>query len=174
MSDDEIISGCLADDERSQQFLYKKYHTRVSNICKKYFKDPHDVKDASQETFIKIFKFLKSFRGEGSFEGWITRIAVNTSIKKIGSIKSKREMLEKSSQISRPNFESPEVIGSLSLKEIKSIIQKLPVGYKTVFDLYSLGYSHSEISEFLQINSGTSRSQLAKARKAIAKNLNQN
>lgn len=174
MSDNEIIIGCLEENERAQQFLYKKYHPRVSYICKKYFKDPHEAKDASQETFIKVFKFLKSFRGEGSFEGWITRIAINTSLKKIKSLKLKREIIEKCSEEEHQVFESPAIVSELSVKEIKSVIKGLPKGYKTVFELYSLGYSHTEISGFLKIDSGTSRSQLSKARKMIAKNLNKN
>jgi RNA polymerase sigma-70 factor (ECF subfamily) len=172
MSDSEIIQGCLNENRRAQEFLYKKYSSRVSNICSKYFSNHQDAEDASQETFIKIFKYLKNFRGDGSFEGWISIIAKNTSIKKITRLKSREEMLQKNKEILTQEHSDPSIIEDLSIKDIVSTIEKLPKGYKIIFQLHSLGYSHTEISQMLNIKSGTSRSQLAKARRTILKNLN--
>lgn len=139
-------------------------------VCLRYSGNPDDANDLLQEGFIKIFKNLEKFRGEGSFEGWIRRIFVNTSIEHF----RKKVKLYNVTEVQENTIEDIDlsVLDTLAEKDIMTLINGLSPGYKTVFNMHVVeGYSHKEIAEMLGINEGTSKSQLARAKGVLKKSL---
>ena len=152
-----------------QEILYHRFSSKMFTVCLRYCKDTEDAQDLLQDGFVKIFKNLDKYRGEGSFEGWIRRIFVNTSIEHFRrSVKNfpVTEMKEISIEDASWN-----ALDNLAEKEIIKMIQELSPGYRQVFNMYVIeGYSHRDISEILGVSEGTSKSQLARA-KAILKKM---
>lgn len=139
-------------------------------ICLRYTKNTDDAQDMLQDGFMKVFLNLKNFRSEGSFEGWIRRIMVNTILEKFRKGKAIQFQEELDSAVMAT--ESFDVLDNISVEEIMSIVSQLAPGYRTVFNLYAVdGYTHKEIADELGISEGTSKSQLARARKIIQENL---
>jgi len=169
LSEDDIINGCLNKDRKMQEILYHRFSSKMFTVCLRYCKDTEDAQDLLQDGFVKIFKNLDKYRGEGSFEGWIRRIFVNTSIEHFRrSVKNfpVTEMKEISIEDASWN-----ALDNLAEKEIIKMIQELSPGYRQVFNMYVIeGYSHRDISEILGVSEGTSKSQLARA-KAILKKM---
>ncbi len=167
----ELIHKCQDEDSIAQKQLYKKYAPWLFGICLQYCKNQTDAEDNLQEGFIKIFKHIKKFRFDGSFEGWMRRIMVNTIIESFRKKKALR--FEESVD------DFPEVIEdqsdhhtSFNTKILLNTIEQLPPQYKLVFNLYALeGLSHQEISEILDISVGTSKSNLSRARKILKEKL---
>lgn len=132
----------------------------------RYCQNQEDAEDALMETFVKVFDHIRSFSHQGSLEGWIRRIAVNTSLNKIRA-RRQTETLE-------PELHDTEIgddaLNRLETIELLEMIGRLPEGYRMVFNLYAVeGYSHHEIAGMLGIEEVTSRTQLAKARRALQK-----
>lgn len=152
-----------------QETLYHLFASKMYAVCLRYCKDTDDAQDLLQDGFIKIFKNLEKFRGEGSFEGWIRRIFVNTSIEHFR--KNTKKIATSDSQELVIEDPSWNALDNLAEKDIISLIQNLSPGYRQVFNMYVIeGYTHSDIGEILGISEGTSKSQLARA-KAILKNM---
>jgi RNA polymerase sigma factor (sigma-70 family) len=169
VTETEIIEGCVQKNVNCQQALFNKYGGVLMSICLRYSADTGEAEDMLQDTFIKIFSSIRKFRFEGSFEGWLKKIAVTTSLKKLQQkkIQFKEISLEKPGQPV-----GPDIISTLSEKEIIRVISSLPEGYRVIFNLYVLdGFSHDEISRTLGIKPVTSRSQLLKARKMLQKKI---
>ena len=142
-------------------------------VCLRYSGNVDDANDLLQEGFIKIFKNLHKFRGEGSFEGWIRRIFVNTSIEHF----RKKVHLQDVTETQERTIEDKEwnVLDNLAEKDIMKMIHELSPGYKAVFNLHVIeGFTHKEISRMLNIAEGTSKSQLNKAKLLLQKNLIKN
>ena len=162
-SDDELIEGCLRGERRYQKALYEKYASRMLGVCMRYAEHKEEAEDMLQEGFIKVFQSISTYEKRGSFEGWIRRVMVFTSI----NIYKSRLRNYKEEQMSE-YFDEPvneRVIDNLSAKEIVGLIQQLPDGYRIIFNLFAVeGYSHKEIAEQLGIAVGTSKSQFARAR----------
>jgi RNA polymerase sigma-70 factor (ECF subfamily) len=138
-------------------------------VCLRYSGHQEDAQDILQEGFIKVYRNLEKFRREGSFEGWMRRIFVNTAIEHY----RKSINLYPVSESQENNVEDKEwnAFDKLALKDLVKLIQTLSPGYRTVFNLYVVeGYTHREIAEMMGISEGTSKSQLARA-KAILQNL---
>jgi RNA polymerase sigma-70 factor (ECF subfamily) len=151
-----------------QELLYHKFSPKMYTVCLRYSGNPEDARDLLQEGFIKIFKNLGKYRGDGSFEGWIRRIFVNTSIEHF----RKKVHLQSVSETQESTIEDKEwnVLDNLAEKDIMQMIHELSPGYKTVFNMHVIeGYSHKEIAEMLGINEGTSKSQLARAKTVLKK-----
>jgi RNA polymerase sigma-70 factor (ECF subfamily) len=158
LPDSDIIQGCLEGNPRMQEQLYRQYAPKMYAVCLRYSGKPEDAQDILQDGFVKIYRNLSRFRGEGSFEGWMRRIFVNTAI----------EHYRKSVKM-YPVTETQE--NQVEDKDLTRLIQGLSPGYRTVFNLYVVeGYTHREIGEMLGISEGTSKSQLARA-KAILQQL---
>lgn len=167
MNEKEIIQGCLNGNERDFRTFYSHFYGKMLNTCARYAKDKEEAKDIVQEGFIKVFKNLNQFDFQGSLEGWVRRVMVNTAInhyrKYIKDIVNYMEdervvNLEKHEEES----ESPDNISS---EQLLAMVQNLTPVYRTVFNLSVMeGFSHKEISESLGITESTSRSNLAKAR----------
>ncbi len=168
MSDSDLITGCIAGDRRMQESLYRKYSAKMYAVCLRYASNTDDARDLLQEGFIKVFRNLEKFRHEGSFEGWMRRVFVNTSIehfrKKVytNSISEKEEMAVEDA--------SWTALDNLAEKDIVQLVRELSPGYRTVFNMYVIeGYSHKEIGDLLGITEGTSKSQLARAKAILQK-----
>lgn len=132
----------------------------------RYARNAENARDLLQEAFIKVFEGLKYFRFEGSFEGWLKRVAVNTCLDFNKKLKSEpfNEELDTHLHLG----EQEKISAGLNIRDLVSMLQKLPVGYRTVFNLYAIeGYSHLEIADALGISENTSKTQLFKARKML-------
>jgi RNA polymerase sigma-70 factor (ECF subfamily) len=169
MSESDLIKGCLEGDRRAQEYLYQRFSPKMYGVCLRYAGKAEDAQDILQDGFVKIFKNLHMYRGDGSFEGWIRRIFVNTAIEhyrrqvNLYPVTENHESLLETKEIS--------AFDSLSVKDLMKIIQQLSPGYRTVFNLYVVeGYSHKEIAEMIGISEGTSKSQLARA-KGVLQNI---
>ena len=134
-------------------------------ICLRYAADQMEAEDLLQESFVKVFRYLGQYKFEGSFEGWIRRIVVNTALK---HLQKKKLRFDEVKDDKMGEALPASAYSHLSEKEILALINQLPEGYKLVFNLNVIeGYSHEEIATLLNINPGTSRSQLVKARKYL-------
>lgn len=168
MSIEEIIQGCINNDRKCQKALFDRFASNMLMVCMRYARHRLEAEDMLQEGMVNIYTNIKQFTGNGSFEGWVKRIMINSCLKEIRKFSFKNEELGIA-----PGVESkvdPEIYALLSEKELLNIIQTLPNGYRMVFNLYAVeGYSHKEIADKLDIEEGTSRSQLLKARKQLQK-----
>ncbi len=166
LTDQELIEGCLKKDTTYEKALFLKYSGKMLTVCRRYTRHELEAEDILQDAFIKIFNNLKKFKFEGSFEGWIRRIVVNTALKNYKKSSFQKEQLGLEQRPEEPT--QPTAYSRLGEEELLGLIQKLPEGYKIVFNLYAIeGFSHREIAETLQIQESTSRSQLVKARKML-------
>jgi RNA polymerase sigma factor (sigma-70 family) len=142
-------------------------------VCLRYCSDADDAQDVLQDGFVKVFKNLEKYRGEGSFEGWIRRIFVNTAIEHY----RKKTNLTSLNDVMEGSFEDNNwsAFDNLAEKDILNIVRQLSPGYRTVFNMYVVeGYSHKEIGEILNITEGTSKSQLARAKALLQKMIQEN
>ncbi len=171
IGDDKIIEGCKKGKKSAQNRLYEKYSPVMLGVCLRYCSNMADAEDVLQEGFIKVFTYIKNFRGDGSFEGWVRRIMVNTAITHIKkNVKYSYEDIE---NISSDYQEDEEIAYSPVNPEIMiKVLQSLPAGYRSVVNLYIFeGYSHKEIGGIMGISESTSKSQLSKAKKFIRRKL---
>lgn len=156
-----------------QEELYNRFSGKMYAVCLRYANNSDDAQDLLQEGFIKVFRNLHRFRAEGSFEGWIRRVFVNSSIE---HYRKKSLQLSKVSDREENTIEDVDTtaLDNLAEKDIIRLIQDLSPGYRTVFNLYVIeGYSHKEIGEMLGISEGTSKSQLARARSILQKKVSE-
>jgi len=135
-------------------------------VSRRYVSDQASAKDVVQESFILIFRYIDKFKNTGSFEGWIRKITVRCALQWIGKSHFKKETSLTNLEVN--DSVDPAIFNKLGIEEIKIMVAELPIGYRTVFNLYSIeGYNHKEIAEKLQISEGTSKSQFANARKLL-------
>jgi RNA polymerase sigma factor (sigma-70 family) len=171
--DRKLYESCLEGDRAAQEKLFKIYAPMMLGICLRYTKDKDEAEDVMQEAFIKIFTNITNFRGEGSFEGWMKRIVVNTSLNHY--YKSKKTQTDKNfDDIRETEIVQEEEVELPSIRftqdEMLNAIQELPEGYRQVFNMYVFEkYKHREIADLLNISVNTSKSQLSKARKYLQK-----
>ncbi|MBL7983677.1 MAG: RNA polymerase sigma factor [Flavobacteriales bacterium] len=168
-----IIDGCLAGERRSQQRVYELFYGKMMAVCLRYTKNHDQAKDILQDGFIKVFRSMEKFNREGSFEGWIRRIMVNTAIDYFRRAKNAYLLLGEERSIEdfgedeedTLEDEAPEEVLDLKPADVINAMQKLTPAYRTVFNLYVFEeMTHKEIAELLGINIGTSKSNLAKAK----------
>lgn len=163
LTESDLIKGCLEGNRRMQEELYQRFSPRMYAVCLRYAGNAEEAADILQDGFIKVFKKLDSYRGEGSFEGWIRRIFVNTAIEQFRRKKYLQPVTEKEENTLEGDYTS--ALDQLGAKDIMALIQDLSPGYRTVFNLYVVeGYSHKEIGDMLGISEGTSKSQLSRAK----------
>lgn len=167
-NENQIIEGCIAGNRRAQEALYSMFASKMMGVCMRYSSNYHNAEDILQEGFVKIFTNIHRYRGDGSFEGWVRRIFVNTAIehyRKNGKVYATDDLQSVESSII-----NDDAISNLSAKDLVHAIQKLSTGYRTIFNMYVVeGYSHKEIAQMLGISEGTSKSQLARARVHLQK-----
>ena len=173
--DDSIIEGCIAGKRDAQSALYRKYVSVMMAVCMRYAQSRDEAEDILSEAFLKIFTNIRSYRYEGSFEGWMKRIMINHALNYYR--KNRRSpFLEDIGEIKETDIIDGEPRSAdhspVSAETLTTLIQMLPRGYKMVFNLYVFEeYSHKEISQMLQISESTSKTQLLKARKMLRKKL---
>jgi RNA polymerase sigma factor (sigma-70 family) len=159
----DLISGCINGDRRMQRALYERYAAKMFGVCLRYAGSTEEAEDILQEGFIKVFKKMGSYRGEGSFEGWIRRIFVNTAIEQFRRKTYLQPITEREESTVETNYLS--VLDNLAEKDIVKLVQQLSPGYRTVFNMYVVeGYTHRQIADSLGISEGTSKSQLSRAK----------
>jgi RNA polymerase sigma factor (sigma-70 family) len=165
-----IIKGCLAGNRRDQELLYRRHAARLYAVCLQYSGNDDEARDILQEGFIKIFENLIYYKHEGSFEGWMRRIMVNTALEKYRS-KHNLYRVDDIDLIPEPEADPENTdYSGLEAVDLLDIIRKLPPKYRMVFNLYAIeGYSHKEISKIINISEGTSKSNLARARIILQK-----
>lgn len=162
----------LQGTKETNELLYRHFAPKMYGICLRFAGNPMDADDILQEGFIKIFIKIKDFRNEGSFEGWIRRTFINTAINfyRKNARNLRNDDLE---GIELQDDRGESIIDKISREELLNLLQELPLGYRTVFNLNVLeGYTHKEIGEMLGISDNTSKSQLTRARAILQKRVN--
>lgn len=166
----ELLGLCKEGDRNACKQLFEMYSGKMMALCYRFARDRNEAEDILQEGFVRVFTKLHLYSGSGSFESWMKRVIINTALK------------YREKNISRHNYSEidnlhvfdtgPSIIEELSKEEILKLIQELPDGYRTVFNLYVIeGYSHKDIGHILKIGESTSRSQLVKARNLLRQKL---
>ena len=166
LTEHELIKGCLKENVTCQRLLFEQYAGKMMTVCLRYSKDTMEAEDMLQEAMVRVFRYINQFKFEGSFEGWIRRIVVNTALK---FVQKKRIVFN---EINDHSDQAPRIeayaFSNLGEEDILKLVQQLPEGYRVVFNLSVIeGFSHEEIAQMLNIQAGTSRSQLVKARKML-------
>ena len=167
MSEQTLIDGCLRNDLVAQRELYERFSPKMLAVCHRYAVNREDAEDMLQEGFVKVFLQIRSFEARGSFEGWIRRIMVHTCINHLKKNKKFQDNLDIIHAHGIPT--RTEAIPSIvQAKQIAECIRSLPVGYRTVLNLFAIeGYSHREIAAILDIEESTSRSQYTRAKNLL-------
>ncbi len=168
MTEQASIAGCLHNDAASQRELFNRYSPKMLSVCYRFAQNREDAEDMLQEGFIKVFTQMHTFQNKGSFEGWVRRIMVHTSINFLKKYKKFTESLDLTSA---ENLEVKEesIASIMQSKQVVECIRQLPIGYKTVLNLFAIeGYSHREISILLDIEESTSRSQYTRAKNMLS------
>ncbi|MCU7548648.1 RNA polymerase sigma factor [Chitinophagaceae bacterium LB-8] len=162
----DLIEGCIRGDRKMQYELYERFAPKMFGVCLRYASNNEEAEDILQEGFIKVFKKIGSYRSEGSFEGWIRRIFVNTAIEHFRRKVHLQPITEKEESTVEGKYLS--ILDTLAEKDIVQLVQQLSPGYRTVFNMYVIeGYSHKQIAEELGISEGTSKSQLSRAKQIL-------
>jgi RNA polymerase sigma-70 factor (ECF subfamily) len=163
ITESDLIKGCIDGNRRMQEILYQRFSPKMYAVCLRYAGTAEEAEDILQEGFIKIFKKLGSYRGEGSFEGWIRRIFVNTAIEHFRRKRYLQPVTEREENTVEGKYLS--ILDDLAEKDVLALVQQLSPGYRTVFNMYVVeGYTHKEIADMLGISEGTSKSQLSRAK----------
>ena len=163
IQDIDLIQKCIKGELRAQRELYDRYAAKLMPVAMRYAKSQEDAEDILQDAFIKIFKSIESFRQESQFLTWLRRIVVNTAINHNRKKMYQQPMLDIEKTVL--HVEKELVLSHLNFLELLAMMQKLPLGSRTVFNLFAIeGFSHKEIAEQLDISEGTSKSQYARAR----------
>ncbi|TAH10108.1 MAG: sigma-70 family RNA polymerase sigma factor [Sphingobacteriia bacterium] len=167
MTEQAILVGCLQNDPSAQRELYNRYSPKMLSVCYRFGQNREDAEDMLQEGFIKIFTQIHTFQNKGAFEGWVRRIIVHTCINFLKKNKKFNENidLEHAGYLEVKEETMPSI---MQARQIIECIRLLPLGYRTVLNLYALeGYSHKEIGEMLDIEESTSRSQFTRAKSML-------
>ena len=164
LAEKELIQRCLKDDAEAQRQLYERYAPKLWPVCLRYAKSRMSAEDIMQEGFIRIYRYLGHYKGEGSFEGWLRRTMVNTAINYYK--KNLKQSNERNIDfVYGLKNDDVDAVSKMTADEILSVIRNLPDGYRTIFNLFVVeGYPHKEIAKILGISENTSKSQLSRAR----------
>ncbi|UAY51698.1 RNA polymerase sigma factor [Ferruginibacter albus] len=164
MTEELMLAGCRTNNAASQEALYSRFSPRMLGVCYRFARNKEDAEDMLQEGFIKIFSQIHQYRNEGALEGWVRRIIVHTCI----NVLKKNKKFSDSVDISYAGglkITEENIPSIVQAKQIVECIRLLPIGYRTVLNLYAIeGYSHKEIANMLDIEESTSRSQYTRAK----------
>jgi RNA polymerase sigma-70 factor (ECF subfamily) len=167
MTEEAILQGCLKNHAAAQRELYQRYSPKMLAVCFRFAHNREDAEDMLQDGFIKVFLQMHTFQSKGAFEGWIRRIMVHTCINHLKKNKRFNESVD-IMQASMAQVREESIPSIVQAKQIVDCIRLLPIGYRTVLNLYAIeGYSHKEISGMLDIEESTSRSQYTRARQML-------
>ncbi|RYF84715.1 MAG: RNA polymerase sigma factor [Chitinophagaceae bacterium] len=164
MDDRQLVKDCLKGNAAAQRKLYDTYASPMLAVCYRYTKSVADAEDVLQEAFIKVFRSLQQYKGDGELGAWIRRIMVTTAINYLKkNSRYNAELVFGEEHLHAVPAYNPQI--TLAAKELADLIRQLPSGYQTIFNLYAVeGYTHVEIGKILGVQEGTSRSQYARAR----------
>lgn len=168
MTEEHLIERCRQFDPKAQKMLYDRFAPKMLGVCRRYVRNRDDAEDVLIESMFKVFEKMETFKNEGSFEGWIRRIVVNETLMFL----RKKRLLTMELDVSELNSldlsENITVDDDFAVADIMRVLETLPHGYKTVFNLYVIdGFKHIEIAEMLNISVNTSKSQLILAKKRL-------
>ncbi len=167
MTEEAIFQGCLKNQAIAQRELYNRYSPKMLAVCYRFAHNREDAEDMLQEGFIKVFSQIHTFQNKGAFEGWIRRIVVHTCINNLKKNKRFNESVD-IAYASSIQIREESVPSIVQAKQVVECIRMLPMGYRTVLNLYAIeGYSHKEIAEMLDIEESTSRSQYTRAKQML-------
>lgn len=176
-SEQELIAACKAGKRVAQKRIYELFSSKMVYVCRRYANDMEQARDFMHDGFIKVFLNISKFRGDSSLETWVTRIMINNSITAI------KKEVRRGIKVNIDDVKLSESEGEtfdyelerkqpISARQVIDALDSLPIGYRTVLSLYILdGYTHKEIGSELGISEGTSKSQLAKGKRLLAKTL---
>jgi RNA polymerase sigma factor (sigma-70 family) len=173
----QLVEGCKNGSRLAQKDVFNALYRRLMGVCMRYADDNDEAKDILQNGFIKVFKNIENYKGDGSFEGWIKRIVTNTAIdnyrrKKVKPVIVDSELTDRMGYNMEDEVEDDSIYEQIPVSTVLESVQRLSPAYQTVFNLYALeGHSHNEIAEMLDISVGTSKSNLSKARLNLRKML---
>lgn len=164
----ELIAACLRNKASAQKQLYEAYAPQMLGVCYRYARDKDEARDMMQEGFVKVFRNLHQWKGEGELGAWIRRIMVNAAL---NWLRDHRRMQWEDESAIPEHFESnsvPTPIDHLDARQLADLIRQLPPGYQAIFNLHAVeGYPHVDIARMLGINEATSRSQYLRARRLL-------
>ena len=167
-SNHRIVKGCINGDPEARRVLYEKYSAQMYSVCKRYTKNIDDANDIFQESFYLIYKNISQLRNVEALSGWIKKIFINTAIENSNRIKRFYEVSGPYNKSKEAEYDWNYAISKISTDELTKLIQSLPTGCLTVFNMYVIdGFAHKEIAAKLNISVGTSKSQLHDARKLL-------
>ena len=169
-NDQELISACARKEPNAQKQLFNQYAGKMLGVCARYCPNMEDAKDALHEGYIKIFGQIERFKGNAKLETWMTRIMINTAIDHFKKSIKFKEYKPESRELEEATYIEFDEDREVQMSELLAVINKLPDGYRIIFNLYAIeGFTHKEIAAQLDISEGTSKSQLARARKQLQK-----
>jgi len=175
LTEKHLVKQCLKNNAKAKHQLYQLHEEMMFGVCMRYAKNRMEAEDMLHDGFIRVLNNLSQFRCDGPIAAWIRRVIVNNCLNHIRS--SKNNVEDDIDNVHYGKFDinsSEDVHDDISAKELLLMIQELPHGYRTVFNLYAIeGYKHKEIGEMLGISENTSKTQLAKARKALQDKINE-
>ena len=170
MTDEELVKACVRKSPSAQKMLFDKFCKRMMTVCARYADDTLEAQDIMQDGFIKVFNSIETYHYEGSLEGWIKRIMINTALDNYRKNKKRKYAVELDSDDVREIKVESETVEGLTSKYLMKLVQNLPEGYRIIFNMFAIeGYSHKEIAEELGISINTSKSQYARARAYLQK-----
>ncbi len=173
MTDKEIIKGCRKGDKVAQESLYSAFSNRMMGLCRRYSQNREEAEDIFQEGFVKVFGGISKLSSSDKLEPWLKRVFVNTAITYYHKNKKHHNHLD-SEELDLSQTQVFDAIERLSQQELLVFVNELPEGYRMVFNLYVMeGFKHNEIAKMLNISTGTSKSQLSKAKAMLKKQLAQ-
>ncbi|HEX5001981.1 MAG TPA: RNA polymerase sigma factor [Bacteroidia bacterium] len=171
MSDEELVSGCIRKDPKAQRYLFDTFSGRLMGVCMRYCDSREEAEDILQDGLVKIFERIGTFKGNGSLEGWMRRIVVNTALDQFRKNKAFRNSFD-ISEMEHVAGVTDHVLETMDARDMLKVIKALPTGFRTVFNLYAIeGYHHKEIADMLGITESTSKSQYSRARGQLIKML---
>lgn len=166
-----LLEACIRNERTAQQQLYELFAGKFFAVAVRYMKDEEDAADVLQDAFVKIFKYLHTFRFDCPFEAWARRILINTALKALQKRKRRGYQLD-TEEMTNQLSEQATDISNIALEELLNLIHALPDGCQTIFNLYAIeGYKHQEIADLLGISEGTSKSQYARAKQILQQKL---
>lgn len=166
MTEHEYIQACQQQQPLGQRIVYERYAPTMLGVCRRYLNRTEDAEDVLVESFCKVFQHIGQYTGNGSFEGWIRRIVVNECLMFLRKQHALRNAYEIQENIDLHTDQN--IVSELAAQDILYLLNQLPMGYRTVFNLYVLeGYKHREIAELMDISINTSKSQLILAKKRL-------
>jgi RNA polymerase sigma-70 factor (ECF subfamily) len=166
-----LVQACKRRDRKGQEAVFKRLAGKMMAVCKRYLGTGPLAEDVFMEGFMKVFTKIDLFQEQGSFEGWVRRIMVNEALM---ALRKEGKMKFQETDFGYEIGQKEDAYVNLEVEELNKLIESLPLGYKTVFNLYAIeGYTHQEIAETLGIQEGTSKSQLSRARGLLQQKLNE-